>query len=112
MVNLKKKVTEYTIAIFSKQDESFKEKCYVNELQLIISSLFTLYKAFAGPMYVFERNCFNGINIARVLFNTCDNLLSDCNERFACRFLVWQNKHFKPRYIKTEIFSYPSKNQP
>ena len=111
MVN-SKKVTEYTITIFSKQDESFKEKCYVNELQLIIFSLFTLHKTFARPMYVFKKNFFDGIIIVRVLFNTCDKLLSDCNERFACRFLVWQNKHFKPRYIKTEIFSYPSKNQP
>ena len=63
-------------------------------------------------MYVFEKNVLDGIIIARVLFNTCDKLLSDRNERFACRFLVWQNKHFKPRYIKTEIFFYPSKNQP
>lgn len=63
-------------------------------------------------MYFFEKNFFDEIITARVLFNTCDKLLSDCKERFACRFLVWQNKHFKPRYIKTEIFSYPSKNQP
>lgn len=32
-----------------------------------------LCKTFAGLMYAFEKNFFDGIIIARVLFKTCDN---------------------------------------